>query len=272
MPHPTITNPGAGASPETHPELYRKREYTPAGPAEHFIVPLLKERIGRCLTEYTRSRGAARVLDAGCGNQPFRRLLQEAGHHYSSLDVAQNVDGTVDFLGPLDGELPAALGAAAPFDLVLCTEVLEHVADWAAAFANLRRLAGGRGVVVLTCPQFYMLHEEPFDFWRPTEYAVRYYAERFGFRVVCFDRLGGPREVLGTLLGFCTFKPRRPGVFPYVFARGLNVFKRLTLRFLHSRLSWAGPAELRGGTYLANFAVLEGRAPGSDPPGAVTAP
>src|SRR5262249_61832502 len=95
---------------------------------------------------------------------------------YDSLAVTQNVAGTVGHIAPLDGELPPALVAEAPFDLVLCTEVLEHVADWPAAFTNLRRLAGDEGVVILTCPQFYMLHEEPFDFWRPTGWAIRHYA------------------------------------------------------------------------------------------------
>ncbi len=242
-------------TPAPRPDYLRCSCYVPRAPADDFIIPLLRERIERCLADLTKA-GTGRALDVGCGRQPFRGAIESAGLSYHSVDAVQNPEGSVGHIAAVDGELPAALLAAGPFDLVLCTEVMEHVADWPAAFANLRRLTAAGGRLVITCPHFFMMHEEPYDFWRPTDHALRYFAGRSGFRVVALERLGGPREVLGTLLSFCTFKPRRPGPFRYVVARGLNVIKRVALRYLHSRLAKSGPAELTGPTYLSNFAVL----------------
>lgn len=247
-------------------DVRERPDYVPASPAEAFVVPLLRKRILRCLGQFARPGGSpGRALDVGCGRQPFRGQLESNGYRYCSLDAVQNPEGTVDFLAPIDGALPPNLTAELPFDLVLCTEVLEHVADWQAAFANLRSLTAVGGAVVVTCPQVYMLHEEPHDFWRPTNHALRYFAERHGFRIHTLERLGGPREVLGTVLGSCTFRSSRPGLFRMLGARTLNLVKRLTLAFLRSRLS-QGSVELCGPTYLSNFAVLIRQAPVGGPP------
>jgi 2-polyprenyl-3-methyl-5-hydroxy-6-metoxy-1,4-benzoquinol methylase len=44
---------------------------------------------------------------------------------------------------------------AASFDLILCTEVIEHIADSAAALRGMRRLLKPDGVLVLSTPQRY---------------------------------------------------------------------------------------------------------------------
>lgn len=244
--------PNANAPPATRG---LRAEYVPSHPAELFIVPLLRDWIGKAIDEWGKPAGGS-AIDVGCGRQPFRGLIESKGLRYRSLDFEQHEVATVDFLAPIDGELPRELLVEAPFDLVLCTEVLEHVADWPAAFANLRRLAGDRGTVLVTCPQVYMLHYEPYDFWRPTDHALRYYAAKYGFRVERLDRLGGPREVAATVLEFCTFKPKGDGRLAYLYSRALNAFKRLGLMFLHSRLSWAGSVALTGPTYLCNAVVM----------------
>jgi len=80
---------------------------------------------------------------------------------------------------------------------------MEHVADWDKAFKNLALLMERGGRVLITCPQFYRLHEEPYDFWRPTLHALRYFGGRAGFRTVHDVAAGGAWDVLGTLLADC---------------------------------------------------------------------
>ena len=53
----------------------------------------------------------------------------------------------------------------------------------------------------MTCPMFYPLHEEPYDFWRPTLHALDYFARRAGLRVVERQGAGDAWDILGTLLG-----------------------------------------------------------------------
>jgi SAM-dependent methyltransferase len=54
------------------------------------------------------------------------------------------------------------------FDVVLCEQVLEHVADPWRAMRTLHDLARPGGYVVATTPFLYRLHYQPDDFWRFT--------------------------------------------------------------------------------------------------------
>ncbi|MES2697763.1 MAG: class I SAM-dependent methyltransferase, partial [Verrucomicrobiota bacterium] len=141
-----MTPTSRASSTPARPTAPPRAAYAPSWPPETFIVPLLARRIDELITQC--ARGAApesRALDVGCGRQPFRAKLESLGYSYHSVDVAQNPEGTVEFIAPIDGVLPATLELAAGFDFILCTEVLEHVADWPTAFRNLARLLAPGG-------------------------------------------------------------------------------------------------------------------------------
>jgi SAM-dependent methyltransferase len=235
----------------------RRSEYVPAWLPDEFIVPLLKEWIETTIRDKL-SNGGRRVLDAGCGRQPFRTLIESLNGQYVSFDVNQSPENSVNFLGVLDGDLPQALLEIGPFDLILCTEVLEHVANWQSAFDNFTRLLGAGGYLVITCPHFYQLHELPYDFWRPTSFAIEWHAERVGFTVERLERLGNAWDVLGGVLAnMCPYpKPssrtvgsRLAGRIARVLIRRI-LFPILRKRWLHSRL------DPKSTLYLANVAVL----------------
>jgi SAM-dependent methyltransferase len=175
------------------------------------------------------------------------------------MDVVQNQEHSVDFVLPIDGPLPDAMFAEGHFDLVLCTEVLEHVADWSAAFENLIRLCVVGGRVILTCPQFYPPHEEPYDFWRPTPNAITWHARRAGFEVEKLERGGDLWGVLGTILGGHTVASVSHRLRSRIIGRLVRVAFRLAFWALES--GWlqshcrAIPITL-GSFHLSNLAVL----------------
>jgi len=49
--------------------------------------------------------------------------------------------------------------------------------------------------VLLNVPFFYYLHEEPYDFFRYTKYALRRFAETTGFEIILIKEVGGAPEV-----------------------------------------------------------------------------
>ena len=59
------------------------------------------------------------------------------------------------------------------FDLVLCTNVLEHVYETKKAIKNLKSLMKDGGQLLVSVPFIYPLHDEPTDFWRFTEHALK---------------------------------------------------------------------------------------------------
>jgi SAM-dependent methyltransferase len=234
----------------------RRPSYEPGSAPETFIVPLLRERIEATLRAHTGRAAPCRVLDVGCGRQPFRPLLESGGSTYVGLDVQQSPEGSVDVIAPIDGPLPDELLVRGPFDFILCTEVLEHVADWNAAFANLVRLLRPGGKVLITCPHFYHLHEEPYDFWRPTLHAIDHFARRERLRVVEQEAAGDAWDLLGTLLASCHAAPHSRGLFDRACARLVNLLKRFVFGLLRRR--WLQRlARLQGPVYLSNVVVLE---------------
>lgn len=235
----------------------RRATYEEASPRDSFIVGVLREGIRQALRSHAASPcGGALALDVGCGSQPFRNDLEGLGYCYVGLDTEQNSEGTVDHIGPIDGVLPASLCDGPVFDLVLCTEVLEHVSDWPSAFHNLAVLLAPGGTLIITCPFFYPLHEQPIDYWRPTAHAMRLFGSAVGLTVVSANQAGDPWDVLGTLLGHTGIVAVRRHFADRVLARCARlaksvVFSLLLRRVLQPRL------KLVGDLYLSNIFVFQ---------------
>jgi SAM-dependent methyltransferase len=235
----------------------QKDSYIPHWSPERFTIPLLARRIPEMFREFVeRLVEGRRGLDAGCGMQPFRWMFEQAGFHYTGLDVIQNRIGTVDVLGALDENLPAVLLESSPFDFILCTEVLEHVADWSIAYDNLSRLLAPGGRLLLTCPHFYPLHETPYDFWRPTPFAVEHFAETNHLNIVHLENAGGPWEVLGTLLAETHCYPVTNRLIDRIVAKLGRIIRNAVNSWLIS--DWIrAHACLKGPYFLSVYAVLE---------------
>lgn len=168
---------------------------------EKFIVEPLSKRIEVLLSEYGRSeKGIGCVLDVGCGEQPLRSSLERLGLRYYGLDYQQNSKGNVDIITPIDESFEGELSRAGEFELIVCTEVLEHVVDWSRAYENLSKLLKSGGRLLITAPFIYQLHEEPKDFWRPTPYAIEHYGKSAGLRVIHKELLGDDLGVINMLL------------------------------------------------------------------------
>ncbi len=121
---------------------------------------------------FLRSVGAATILEIGSGQtrkgQAFQSAVDLAHPEATFLMSDASADlhhQVVDITQP-----DPALGR---FDAVLCCNVLEHVFDLEAALRGLARLVLPAGAVLASTPFVYPLHDEPGDYWRPTEHALR---------------------------------------------------------------------------------------------------
>jgi SAM-dependent methyltransferase len=106
-----------------------------------------------------RERPGHRVLDVGAGIAPYRPFFRGAAE-YVTVDPVRDADvrGSAERL-PIDD---------AAFDLVLCTQVLEHVAEPAAVVRELRRVTAPGGRVLASTHGVQVYHPGPDDLWRWT--------------------------------------------------------------------------------------------------------
>jgi 2-polyprenyl-3-methyl-5-hydroxy-6-metoxy-1,4-benzoquinol methylase len=135
----------------------------------------------------------SRLLDAGCGEQKYRRFCSHL--HYVSQDNAAydgkgdghggHVEswtyGATDYVCDIV-DIPAPSDS---FDVVLCTEVLEHLPDPVAAIGELTRVLRPGGLLLLTAPFCSFTHFSPYFF--STGFSRNWYSrhlEDLGFSCV----------------------------------------------------------------------------------------
>lgn len=196
---------------------------------DYFVVRHLKRFLECALRE--RVWPGSQVGDVGCGEQPLRDLVRELGGNYTGIDIHQNAAGTVDVLADITSiPLPEK-----SFDLLVCSEVLEHVPDTRAAFRELARLCKTGGVIILTTPFAFPLHEEPQDFVRLTPHQIRACAAMNRLDVAQLTTSGDELQVIATV--WCNIWSRS-GRLPRSRIRAAwNVLMRLPVNALVSGLS-----------------------------------
>jgi SAM-dependent methyltransferase len=137
-----------------------------------------------------------RLLDIGCGNKPYEKMFGGRITEYLGCDVIQSSDKRVDII------CPATLIPLedASVNTVLCTQVIEHVADHRGLVQEAHRLLRAGGVLILSGPMYWPLHEEPYDFFRFTKYGFRYLLEDAGFVIDTVESNGGKWALCGQVL------------------------------------------------------------------------
>lgn len=205
------------ATADMRRRAYRTRIYKD----DYFVVKHLTSFITSRLEQYVGH--GTRVVDVGCGEQPLRPLIEQLGGAYVGLDVAQNAQGTVQVIASIT-DMPVPDAAC---DVIVCTEVLEHVSDTYTAFAELARTLRPGGHLIITIPFTYPLHEEPYDFVRLTPHQVRTCAARSGLDVSELATTGNELEVIATVVD----NMWRRGIVgkPNFFQRRLLLFSRLIM-------------------------------------------
>jgi SAM-dependent methyltransferase len=129
------------------------------------------------------------LVDIGCGNKPWRTLFADHVRTHIGVDLPTShhsmqwadVKGTAYATSLNDNQA----------NTVLCTEVLEHLERPEDAIAEMYRILSPGGVVILTVPLFWPIHEAPRDFFRYTHFGLKHLFEAAGFDIVEIRPLTG---------------------------------------------------------------------------------
>ena len=141
----------------------------------------------RMLTLSRRLGSQARVLEIGIAGDDPPGANREFFHAAQYVTADKNPALTPDLVLDLEGGARDHWDVAClPFDLVICSQTLEHVWNLEAAFQCLYGLTAWGGYCIADTPFNYPPHgteTEP-DYWRLTPQALERLATKAGFDVV----------------------------------------------------------------------------------------
>jgi SAM-dependent methyltransferase len=165
-----------------HPKMYHR---------SYLVLDRLRKYIQECVAlELTGNY--LRILDVGCGTKPYYPFFSQKECMYIGVDVSPN--SKADILCEVE-HLPLADES---FDVVLCTQVLEHVGSPQDAIQEVYRALKGNGLLILSTHGIWYKHGQQ-DYWRWTDMGLRKILTPF-FREVEIKCCGGTLFALFQIL------------------------------------------------------------------------
>lgn len=151
-----------------------------------FIVKILEYEAVKQAKKYAKGK----LLDIGCGTMPYRKELLQVVNEYTGLDYPETKKlypgaPSPDVLGDAK-HLPFANKV---FDTVLMLQVLEHIDDPELAIKEAHRVLKDRGVLIISVPFMYPVHDIPYDYFRFTQYAIKNLLS-YKFKIIHLSRDG----------------------------------------------------------------------------------
>ena len=187
-----------------------------------------------------------RLLDVGCGDKPYEHLFRPYVTEYLGIEheasfaatAAAHNDRKPDLL--YDGKrLPFE---DRTFDTVLNVQVLEHTPHPAALVAEMARVLKDDGILILSAPFQFRLHEEPHDYFRYSPHGLRTLCGEAGLEIIEVHNQGSLWSVLGHKLNsYLAFKVARIGGLAQAMGK-LPHEERSVVRTRIWTLPFVGPA------------------------------
>lgn len=139
--------------------------------------------------EFASVPDTATVLDLGAGPGQFAELTDRFA---TLVSMDFRAFAPVNVVADLTKPLPLR---DASFDLVMASNVLEHIPDTKALLAEVRRVLKPGGRFVATIPFMMRVHQKPYDFNRYTNYQLAALLSDAGFSDPSVEGLSHPIEV-----------------------------------------------------------------------------
>lgn len=150
--------------------------------------------------EAAKIPGGRRVLDVGAGSCPYRAHFAHCIYRtqdFTALSDEQLRDGgygQIDYVS----EITAIPVKEDSFDVVLCTEVLEHVPDPVGAVKEMGRVLKPGGTLLLSAPLGSGIHQAPYHFYGGyTPYWYQRFLTEAQFENIVVEANGGFFKVFG---------------------------------------------------------------------------
>jgi SAM-dependent methyltransferase len=138
------------------------------------------------------------LVDLGCGDVPYYEWYKERVDKITCIDQPGTLHNKshVDVFADLNQPLPLQSNSA---DCILLISVLEHIREPQVLLKEAQRILSDGGYLIISVPFLYHLHEEPFDYYRYTIYALKYIAQNAGLKAISTRHYGSAFGVLADI-------------------------------------------------------------------------
>lgn len=146
------------------------------------------------------------ILDIGCGSMPYKKLFSDA-KKYIGIDFKSYSKNSTFSKNEPDVYFPSSYArtyelpfSSSSFDAALSFQVLEHHKNPEKLIQQCIRVTKTGGLVILSFPFIWGLHEEPSDYFRFTEYEIQELARKYKFKILDIKRQGSIFSTIASLL------------------------------------------------------------------------
>ena len=177
---------------------------------------ITRKNLERLLKPYATDK---RTLDVGSGGSSYDRFFPN--RLTVDIDPARNPEVVADAQNlPFKDE---------EFEVVLCTEVLEHVKNPFVVEQELRRVTKKGGMLILSTRFVFPLHDVPHDYWRFTKYGLKELFKEW--EVVDIQNETKTFSTIGALLQRISFQTE-------LKCNVVSKFILLVLAYIFDHLNW----------------------------------
>ena len=176
-----------------------------------------------------RLHAKGKLLDLGCGKVPLYAAYKE----FITDNICVDWSNTFHKNEFLDYELDLTKNLPFndnEFDTIILSDVLEHIPVPELLWGEMTRILTMNGKIIMNVPFYYWLHEQPHDYYRYTEFALRRFAENSGLKLIQLDSIGGAPEIMTDIFAKNILRLPKLG-------RSLALIAQwVTLRFIRTKL------------------------------------
>jgi SAM-dependent methyltransferase len=226
--------------------LVASRDVKQVAVSSRLIADLVANLYQVFIPKYVRGK----LLDLGCGKVP----LYQAYRAYISDNIcvdwqnSMHENAHIDYECDLTKTLPFG---DCEFDTILLSDVLEHIPNPEALFYEMSRILKPAGRILLNVPFFYRLHEEPHDYYRYTEYALRRFARLANMQVLHLICIGGSPEIAADMFA------KHVRIVPLIGGGVAKIVQSGTAAFVKTAIGRRISQRSSKGFPLGYFLVLE---------------
>lgn len=194
-----------------------------------------------------------KIFDIGCGNKPYEKYIRyliksENKNSYVGSDIVQSSEQKVDIICDATN-IPEE---SCLYDVVISTQVIEHVFNHEKVFDEAYRLLKPGGYFIVSSNFIWRMHEKPYDYYRFTKYSFESLLTDSKFKIIESKSNGGKWSVLGQLFLLISLTKYDPKEF--ILKRKLKtIIRRLSIYICNTLFLWLDRKKYDDSEFTLNY-------------------